>query len=342
MALDLNKALKNLKTWFVREARVLPWREDPSPYRVWISEIMLQQTQVITVLPFFERFMTRFPTVEVLARAKQESVLQAWSGLGYYSRARNLHAAAKKIVAHGFPRDRAGWEALPGVGPYTAGAILSIAFHQAEPLLDGNVERVFSRIHRLPTRDKTRLWDESREWVLRAKKLDLDPSDINQALMELGATVCKPRGPECDRCPVSKWCEAFKQQDQECYPAKKKKAEVLRVQEKKVFVITEDGRILIEKRTDGKWRKGLWDLPSEIPEVLVPGRLKKKAVVETQYVVTRHKVSRTTEVFDLSKSISDMNISSEGVEYKWWKVSEIIPFAHGSAFKKTLKACVSI
>jgi A/G-specific adenine glycosylase len=204
---------KNLLGWFVQFQRDLPWRRDKDPFRVWLSEIMLQQTRVAAAIPYYERFLQQFPDVRALAEAPEEEVLRLWAGLGYYSRARNLQKAAREIVArHGgiFPSTREEVLALPGIGNYTAAAILSIAYDKKLAVLDGNVARVLARIGAI----EGDLRANSR-WQLLQKTADafLDPQapgDWNQAMMELGATVCTPRSPQCLLCPVSKDCEARK------------------------------------------------------------------------------------------------------------------------------------
>src|SRR5215469_4086677 len=199
----LHEFRSRLLAWYGENARDLPWRKDRDPYRVWISEIMLQQTRVAAVIEHYHRFLRRFPTVGKLAAARESSVLAAWSGLGYYRRARMLHAAAK-VVAYKlggeFPRTSAGWRDLPGIGPYTAAAMASIAFDEPAAAVDGNVERVIERIagdgfsRRLLWKTAERLLDRDR------------PGDFNQAMMELGATVCTPRAPACVTCPVVELC----------------------------------------------------------------------------------------------------------------------------------------
>lgn len=196
-----------LLRWYGQHRRELPWRTDPTPYRVWVSEIMLQQTQVRTVLPFFQRFVARFPNVESLAAASEDEVVGLWAGLGYYSRARNLHAAARVIVEDHcgqFPDTLESVLSLPGVGRYTAGAILSIAFNRRAPVVDGNVRRVVARLHAIREEvPEDFCWHQAEAWVDEER-----PSDFNQALMELGALVCTPAAPLCLRCPVGRLCEA--------------------------------------------------------------------------------------------------------------------------------------
>ena len=201
--LDTKHFQERLLEWFGRHKRDLPWRKDRDPYRVWVSEIMLQQTRVAAVIDHYERFLRRFPTVEKLARARKDSVLSAWSGLGYYRRARMLHAAAKKVVKEGggkLPPTAAELRALPGIGRYTASAIASIVFDEPVAVVDGNVERVLQRCWGRKMGSAT-LWNAAQEMLSLER-----PGDFNQAMMELGATVCLPRRPRCELCPVSGMC----------------------------------------------------------------------------------------------------------------------------------------
>jgi A/G-specific adenine glycosylase len=211
----------SLLEWYRARRRDLPWRRTSDPYAIWVSEIMLQQTRVETVITFYERFLDRFPSVTALAGAREEDVLAAWSGLGYYRRARGLHAAAAIVArehAGSFPDDAERLRALPGIGDYTAAAIASIAFGREAAAVDGNVVRVLARIHGLTgSRDSALL---KREVTLRAQSLARGPSpgDWTQALMELGATVCMPRDPRCDECPVVRFCDARRSGDPARYP----------------------------------------------------------------------------------------------------------------------------
>jgi A/G-specific adenine glycosylase len=223
---SLTRFRKNLQSWFAQFQRDLPWRRDRDPYRIWLSEIMLQQTRVGTVIPYYERFLARFPTVKSLAVASQEEVLRLWSGLGYYSRARNLQNAAQQIVrkhAGAFPAATADALALPGIGNYTAAAILSIAYAKRLAVLDGNVARVLARLGAIQgdLRAGSR-WQE----LQRIADTLLDPrgpGDWNQAMMELGATICTPRAPQCLLCPVNEFCEARKLGRVDSIPEKRKK-----------------------------------------------------------------------------------------------------------------------
>jgi A/G-specific adenine glycosylase len=252
----------DLLTWFDRHRRDLPWRRSRDPYGIWLSEIMLQQTRVDVVVPYYERFLARFPTVEALAATEIDEVLSLWSGLGYYRRARQLHAAACQIAAAGsFPVTLAGWLELPGIGPYTAAAVASIAFGVVAPVLDGNVERVVSRWLAQAEDPKAR---GPRNRLLAAAAGLLDPGragDSNQALMELGATLCTPRRPKCLLCPLAPGCRGAAAGDPERYPA----ARVKRESEKQrllVAVAERGGRVLLFRRPDdSELLAGTWELP---------------------------------------------------------------------------------
>src|SRR5262245_6299201 len=220
--------VEGLTVWFEENQRPLPWRSTYDPYHVWISEIMLQQTQVETVVPYFERWIEALPDVSALAAADEPTVLNLWAGLGYYSRARNLMAAAKLIQCNhngSLPADYEALRSLPGIGQYTAGAILSIAFNKAYPVVDGNVRRVLSRLYGWEDDQPKRLWDAAEKLVRSA-----EPRLINQAIMELGATVCSFRTPRCLVCPVQSDCIAYKTGKQLLIPPVKKRPETVRVQ----------------------------------------------------------------------------------------------------------------
>lgn len=255
-----------LLAWYDRHRRILPWRarkgERCDPYRVWLSEIMLQQTTVKAVAPYYARFLSRWPTVEALAAAQLEDVLREWAGLGYYARARNLYACAREVVARRggvFPPDEAGLLTLPGVGPYTAAAIAAIAYDAATLPIDGNIERVVSRLfaleHELPGA-KPRL-RELADSLKPAQRF----GDFAQALMDLGATICTPKKPACSLCPWSETCAARKRGDQETFPRKAPKREGALRQGAAFVVLREDGRILLQRRPE----KGLLGGMSEVP-----------------------------------------------------------------------------
>jgi A/G-specific adenine glycosylase len=253
-----------LLAWYRRNARPLPWRATRDPYRIWVSEVMLQQTQVATATPYYERFLARFPDARSLAGAPLDDVLTAWAGLGYYRRARSLHAAAGVVVrehAGVVPRDVASFAALPGVGRYTTGAVLSIAHGARLPVLDGNVGRVFARWFARPLQVK-RPGDARTLWGLAESLMPpraAEAGDWNQALMELGATVCTPRAPRCDACPVARWCRAHARGRAEAYPPAAARRETVRVK-RAVAWIEHRGRLLLVRRS-GRLLDGLWEMP---------------------------------------------------------------------------------
>jgi A/G-specific adenine glycosylase len=252
-----------LLDWYRANRRDLPWRRLRDPYAVWISEAMLQQTRVETVIPYWERFLALFPDVASLAAAEPDAVLGAWAGLGYYSRARNLHRAAKAVAAlHGgrLPDTAEGLRELPGIGRYTAGAVASIAFDRPEPVVDGNVARVLARLYGI-REDPKRPAVAARLWELAgALARGPSPGDLNQALMELGALVCTPRAPGCPACPLRRRCEARAAGDAESLPVKARKPSP-RAVEAVAALILRRGRVLAVRRPPRGLLGGLWELP---------------------------------------------------------------------------------
>jgi A/G-specific adenine glycosylase len=285
---------RDLLRWYRREKRDLPWRASRDPYRVWISEAMLQQTRVETVVGYYERFLERFPTVEALARARTETVLAAWSGLGYYRRARSLHEAARSVRdRHGgrFPSDREALLGLPGIGAYTAGAIASIAFDRPEPVVDGNVARVFSRLFAIERREA--MWS-----IAAALVPERGAGEWNQALMELGALVCVPRRPACGRCPLSSRCRALARGQVDEFPRRARRPAPIPV-EVVVLAVRRDDRWLLEQRPSRGRMAGLWQLPTiERPAsggVLFPSRPPVpirigSELCEVRHTITRHRI----------------------------------------------------
>ncbi|MEZ4417980.1 MAG: A/G-specific adenine glycosylase [Gemmatimonadota bacterium] len=249
--------------------RELPWRGTDDPYRVWVSEIMLQQTRVETVIPYFERWLERFPTLSSLAAADVDDVLPIWKGLGYYSRARNLHRAAQAVRdRHGgvIPRDAVALRDLPGVGRYTAGAVASIAFGVPEPVVDGNVRRVLSRLFDLEAPDESELWAAAEALLDRRR-----PGDFNQALMELGATVCTPRAPSCDACPLAFRCAALERGTVALRPPPRKRGPVPHLHYLSLVVWTDEGRTVLVQRPDEGLLARMWEFPAR-EMVAVPER----------------------------------------------------------------------
>ena len=256
---------KELLSWYDRAGRSLPWRRDRDPYRVWVSEVMLQQTRVETVIPYFEKFLERFPDAATLAAASDDQVLTEWQGLGYYSRARHLHQGVREVVQHYggiVPSEPAVLRKLPGIGAYTAGALLSIAHNLPEPAVDGNVLRVFSRflliaepVETVKVRKRIEVF--VREMLERSERR----GDFTQALMELGALVCVPRSPRCSDCPWEGGCKARKQGLQLELPQKKTPSPP-RIVNVFTGILVVDGRVLVEKRPPQGILKGMWQFPS--------------------------------------------------------------------------------
>lgn len=280
--------------WYEKNARVLPWRGHPDSYAVWVSEIMLQQTRVETVMPYFERWLGQFPTVGALAAASEQSVLSVWEGLGYYSRARNLHKAAKMVVAEfngQLPQEIAQLRKLPGIGRYTAAAIASIAFNQDVATLDGNLRRVFSRVFEIDTPADSPAGEEIL-WELAQKHLPAGRAgDYNQALMDLGASICLPRKPLCLLCPLGELCKS--RSAPENRPVLKPKAAVPH-RLKLAAVIIQDKNVLLARRPAKGLLGGLWEFPAagveaDSPEALV-------AVIEAEYRLKVNPIARLTEI----------------------------------------------
>lgn len=277
--------------WYQQNARRLPWRTPPSsaplahpdPYAVWVSEIMLQQTRVETVIPYFERWLELFPTIRALAQAPEQQVLAAWEGLGYYSRARNLHAAARKLLAEfdgALPDEPAQLRSLPGIGRYTAAAIASIAFNRDEATLDGNLRRVFARVFDVtapadaPAGDKL-LWELAAQHLPPGRA-----ADYNQALMDLGATVCLPKKPLCSLCPLHDLCRACALGLQEHRPVLKPRAAVPH-RLKAAAVIARRGRVLLNRRPSKGLLGGMWEFPSAHVQADTPAAL--SAAIQAAY-----------------------------------------------------------
>lgn len=294
-----------LETWFIKHARSLPWRETTDPYAIWISEIMLQQTQVSVVIPYYERFLSQFPTIEKLSRASEQEVLALWSGLGYYSRGKNLRYGARYIVNDlktVFPKTRDEILKVPGIGPYTAGAILSIAFDLPVPLVDGNVQRVFSRFFGFKkaiesSAAKLFFWKKATEWVKDARS----PRHLNQALMELGATLCTKADPKCGLCPLKTNCKANLLGVQRKLPKRKPRRKSIPLHWVGL-VMESKGKFFLQQNKAGSWWAGMWDLPrlevknrTEMVDAL-PVLLKKypKAICRKlnlqKHTVTHHKL----------------------------------------------------
>lgn len=299
--------------WYDRNRRELPWREESDPYRIWVSEVMLQQTRVDTVIPYYQRFVQRFPDIHALAAAPEEDVLSHWQGLGYYSRARNLQLGVREVVARyggKVPDTQAEMLSLPGVGAYTAGAVLSIAHNKPEPAVDGNVLRVFTRLNKI---------EEAVELAVVRQKVVADvrammeatsrKGDLTQALMELGALVCVPRSPRCEICPWQLACEGLRHQLQNSLPRKKSVAPPRTVQ---VYggILVEGNRVLVVKRPDSGILAGMWQFPSI--EVL--------AETEDESVLTDGLIAHFAELGQIVKRGTGWQRLSHVFSHREWKI----------------------
>ena len=287
---------EDLPAWFERHRRPMPWREATlngrrDPYRIWLSEVMLQQTRADQADAYFRRFSERFPTVEALAAAPLDAVLKAWEGLGYYARARNLHRAAQAVMAHHggrIPADYDAFRALPGVGPYTAAAVLSIAHGRPHAVLDGNVTRVLTRVFAI-AEDAKRQATQKRLQALADALLPPETSgDYNQAVMELGATICTPVAPKCPACPLNTVCQAFAEGRPAAYPVVSKKAPIPHVHVAVALIFDKAGQVLLQRRPDEALLGGLWEFPGgkiepgEAPEAACVRECREELGIEVE------------------------------------------------------------
>lgn len=307
---QVRRVQRLLLKWFRRAARELPWRNTRDAYRVWISEVMLQQTQVATVVPYFERFMHRFPSVATLASADEREVLTLWEGLGYYRRARQLHQAARQIVAaHAgdFPADPLLAAALPGVGRYTLGAVLSQAYGQRLPAVDGNVIRVLARwfaCSENPRQARIQRWF----WDIADQLVPAEgPGDFNQALMELGQTICTPRRPQCGACPVRSMCRAFDLGAVERFPPAVPRPQATAVREVAVILEARRKLLILQRHASGRWGN-LWEFPhGEIRERETAAAAAQRLAVEQTGLDAR----RPRPLFTLDHQVTRFRISLE-------------------------------
>jgi A/G-specific adenine glycosylase len=335
-----------LLAWYRRHRRDLPWRRDQDPYRVWVSEVMLQQTTVKVVTPYYEAFLARFPTVTALADAREDDVVAAWSGLGYYHRARNLHRGARHVRDQHdgrFPRTLEAALAVPGVGLYTASAVLSIAYGVALPVVDGNVRRVLARLFAL----RGPKWRKDGPFYNRAQEmLDVDaPGDWNQAVMELGATVCTPRNPACPACPLRAECRALALGIVDRLPEGKARRAPVAVTVAAALVLRQ-GRILLVRRAAGRLMGGMWEVPQTslesrgladlVPELLErhqleirPGRLRASA----RHAITFRRIRVEAYEARLVRQPAD-----DPERYAWARPDELDGFAVSSLTRKVVRA----
>ncbi len=329
-----------LLPWYRKNARSLPWRETSDPYKIWISEIMLQQTQVQTVIPYYEKWLKRFPDISSLAKAPEAEVMKHWAGLGYYRRARMIHKASRLILENNggkFPSEPEKILELPGIGRYTAGAISSIAFGLKQPILDGNVIRILTRIFGIGddiTKPKTieKLWKIS-ESVLPEK----NTGDFNQAMMELGATVCSPQSPNCGKCPALKICAAYRKKSWSVLPFKTNREKLEKISSA-ALVLRNNEKVLIEKQpSEARWG-GLWMFPHGANAEAVLTRFKLNSTPARKLTLfhgfTKYKVQ-----LDVYEAGTALNLA--GPNSKWVKVKDLEQVAFPSPHKKIAKAVLN-
>jgi A/G-specific adenine glycosylase len=318
--------VKPLLAWYRRAHRDLPWRRTADPYRIWVSEIMLQQTRAQAVIPYYQRFLDRFPTLEALAAAAEQDVLALWAGLGYYSRARNLRNAAQLMVsAGGFPRDYEAIRALPGIGDYTAAAVASIAFGLPYAVIDGNVLRVVARLENdsadiAATRTRERFRAIVQEWLGRNQ-----PGTFNQALMELGATVCVPANPLCRECPLAGNCRALQGGTVGQLPVKLRKVEPVAITAVVLLVQRGDRVLLRQKEAGARRMAGFWELPA--PEEL-PGARAGKTWGEFRHTITHHRYTFT---------VRSASVRKVGGDFRWFLAEELEAIPLSTTARKALK-----
>ncbi len=336
---------RRLLEWYRKHKRELPWRSRPSPYRVWISEIMLQQTQVRTVLPFYERFLERFPDVRTLAEAAEAEVLASWAGLGYYSRARNLRRAAQKILQDSqgrFPQRMEEMLKLPGIGRYTAGAICAIAFNQPQPVVDSNVKRVIVRLHGIAKGvPESYFWERAASWVHAERN-----SDFSQAVMELGALVCVHSRPLCRMCPVASFCEARLKGIQDRIPAPRAGRPAQEI-ELAILVPARAGQVLITSERTVPFIPGEWGFPlKEIGGIESPleaaRELSRCVCAQSPDLracgVVRHGITHRRILVHVFSAQLDSATRQRGSRSRWIGVEELDSYITSSLFKKAFRS----
>ncbi|MGD1021085.1 MAG: A/G-specific adenine glycosylase [Verrucomicrobiia bacterium] len=325
---------RDLPRWYRRHHRQLPWRTTRDPYRIWVSEIMLQQTRVETVRPYYARWLRAFPTIQALARATDDRVLKLWEGLGYYSRARNLHRAAQIVVRERngqLPDTAEDWRTLPGIGRYTAGAVASIAFGERVPLVDGNVARVLARIFAIRANVKSPRTLQSL-WKLSENLLpETDSGNFNQALMELGALVCTPAAPHCDTCPMRRVCAARARGLVGQLPNRGEKPRTVHLVAKAAFVKS-GNRILLKRRPRQGLLANFWELPPADARRFRVGH----RIHELRHTITHRRIA-----FQVYECVPTVSFRSNG-RWRWATPAQLkalaIPAAHRRAIESVLSA----
>jgi A/G-specific adenine glycosylase len=353
----INILVRALLDWFQHNARTLPWRETRDPYAIWVSEIMLQQTQVKTVIPYWERWMETLPTIQAAAAASPATIHKLWEGLGYYTRVRNLQRATQEIIKNHnghFPEQFADILALPGIGPYTAGAIASIAFNQPQPILDGNVIRVLTRLFAIPgdPRQKEisrRLWEISTQLVQHAATVPSKTpqcSHLNQSLMELGALICTPRSPDCPACPLRTQCAAHLADRETDFPQLAPR-QAATARHFHAYVISRHNKYLVHQRPAGQVNAHLWEFPNhEIPGDSAPSAENLRHTAQqtlglslthiTPFTTIRHTITRY-RITLIAHTATISPTAKTPPHYQWFTLPQLQQLAFTSAHKKILQ-----
>lgn len=349
---QIQKFQQALLKWYQRHHRSLPWRETGDPYCIWVSEVMLQQTQVNTVIPYYHRFIERFPCIKDLAESNIQEVLKSWEGLGYYSRARNLHEAAKRVLDQykgNLPETPAEFQNLPGVGDYINAAVQSIAFNHPLPVVDGNVKRVLARLFQMeePVNQSTthKVFKEKADKLLAASQ----PGTFNQAIMELGATICKPARPLCPKCPVRGYCAAFREGNTGQYP-KRLISRPVKEHHIATAVVRKNGRLLITLRKPDGLLGGLWEFPggkvlkNESPEDACKREIKEEVnldiKIESHLTMIRHAYTHfkiKMDVFLCTYASGKIRLNGP-VDFKWIRPENITNYPFPGANHKFFPA----
>ncbi len=357
--MDQKNLVLSLLEWFGQNARDLPWRLTRDPYAIWISEVMLQQTQVQTVIPYWERWMRTLPTLQALAKARPEKIHKLWEGLGYYTRVRNLHRAAREMVARHqgtVPSSLEELLALPGIGRYTAGAICSIAFNQPTPIVDGNVIRVLARVfgkvgNPRVAAVRNEFWELARCLVLEAAQSEMDQacSHFNQALMELGAIVCTPREPRCGLCPIRGFCLARRQGRQNELPTVAPRPRITK-RRFMAFVVEFRGKLLVRQRPDGVVNGHLWEFPNaevgqrgQAPENVARALFGVPMIVQTPLGSIRHSITRYRMTLEAFTATPVLELPRKKGVWVNRQVVKHLTFssAHRKLLEKLLSSCRS-
>lgn len=321
---------KKLLAWYGKNARELPWRESKDPYRIWVSEIMLQQTQVDTVIPYYKKWLKSFPTLEKLAAAPEDRVMEHWAGLGYYRRARMLHQGARYVrdeLGGKIPRTPEDLMKIPGIGKYTAGAIASIAFEAKAPILDGNVIRILTRLNAIE--DDTALGSTLKKlWQIAEEALPAkNRGDFNQAMMELGATVCLPQNPQCGKCPVSELCQAHAQGREKDFPLKSNRIKLEAIRNY-ALVLSRKGRFLFQRQHSHERWGGLWMLPfweNKKSMLAAAGKIKPVKFMTLQHGYTRYKITLNVYKYDCGQNEKVLAVRDKEILWATPKEIEKLP-----------------